>query len=678
MTGCPMCKTRSIKGQPTFSTSPGYKKLNLPSSVLRAAKQDSLCPVCKIVWRVLEHCAGRSEGAPIDLISALTLHVQARGDRLWHDVYVRVDDIAYFQEYRGSFAVYINGPDIYDTKLAEYRPIPAGSPDEVLDIAAKLVSECRNHHPACGRVEQPEKLQFPLRLIDVSCDPPRLREFQPGEQEEKLHPYIALSHCWGNSQPLRTLIRNISSHSRGIPLDILSPTYKDAVRVCQRLGISYLWIDSLCIIQDSDEDWGKQSSQMWAVYANAEIVVAAARDVPDGQGFLGPRMPFTDVPLTIDHPFKEKASLSLVYRLVEPHRENERSVESRGWTLQESISATRYLVFGTSEVSWRCHKGVKCECGISSDDPDPKWRWLRPDSSRQVDPHAEWRMSVVLGYSTRQLTKSEDVLFAVSGLAQQFHARFGGNYLAGLWQDDLLYELAWSAGSSASMRNCYMPSWTWASVTGVMIPDIGATVAKSKVTPFVTVVDAWTRLATVNNPFGHVTDAAITLRGVAVKLKARLVMSGMTLSLESLQPDDSGVSTMFATFSAAGLESSVEAVVKGRIKIELDTPLVFQRPEIHDGGLPTVRRARHHETRSLIYEEKEPEFLVWIVPLFSVVGRVTSRTEMTGIIVTPSETKQGSFERIALFRVAGALIPTERDEFERLLRLEPQEEITLV
>jgi hypothetical protein len=88
--------------------------------------------------------------------------------------------------------------------------------------------------------------------------------------------YAALSHCWGGSQPLRTLTENLDDMKTGIEWICLPNTFQDGITVACRLKILYIWIDSLCIIQDSKEDWEIESSKMWAYYNNAYITISAS------------------------------------------------------------------------------------------------------------------------------------------------------------------------------------------------------------------------------------------------------------------------------------------------------------------------------------------------------------------------------------------------------------------
>jgi hypothetical protein len=96
---------------------------------------------------------------------------------------------------------------------------------------------------------------------------------------------VALSHCWGGSTPIITIMANISKFMKRIPTP-LPKVFADAVAVTRALGIQYLWINSLYIIQDSREDWSNQAPHMASVYGSAYITIAADAASNSSQGFL--------------------------------------------------------------------------------------------------------------------------------------------------------------------------------------------------------------------------------------------------------------------------------------------------------------------------------------------------------------------------------------------------------
>ncbi len=104
-------------------------------------------------------------------------------------------------------------------------------------------------------------------------------EGQPGD-------YVALSHSWGKGRPLVTTTRNIEDFRREIPFDDLPRTFRDAVSITNELRFCYLWIDSLCIIQNSPDDWAEQSMCMAAIYAGSNITIFAAGSSSDEEGIF--------------------------------------------------------------------------------------------------------------------------------------------------------------------------------------------------------------------------------------------------------------------------------------------------------------------------------------------------------------------------------------------------------
>ncbi|KAF2122646.1 heterokaryon incompatibility protein-domain-containing protein, partial [Lophiotrema nucula] len=144
--------------------------------------------------------------------------------------------------------------------------------------------KCRTHHNKCrgttsrGQIAVDELHSLPLRVIDVgpreSTNDPRLVDttgFSKGH-------WVALSHCWGDLEfhPLKTTRANVNEHMRSIPFSTLPKTFVDAIVVTRALSLRYLWIDSLCIIQDDEEDWRTQSREMGVIYEHAVLTVAAS------------------------------------------------------------------------------------------------------------------------------------------------------------------------------------------------------------------------------------------------------------------------------------------------------------------------------------------------------------------------------------------------------------------
>jgi hypothetical protein len=98
--------------------------------------------------------------------------------------------------------------------------------------------------------------------------------------------YATLSHCWGGIDFLKLTTTTLELFKKSIPLEQLTKTFRDTIAVVRKLGIPYLWIDSLCIIQDSSEDWETEATLMSSVYGSSTITIAAAGAVNGRSGLF--------------------------------------------------------------------------------------------------------------------------------------------------------------------------------------------------------------------------------------------------------------------------------------------------------------------------------------------------------------------------------------------------------
>lgn len=152
------------------------------------------------------------------------------------------------------------------------------STEESLESAAKWITSCDEGHPNCSQLPQPQAAR-PTRLIDAGPNDgnsnPRLVLTQAISSADDSLEYIALSHCWGDSKhSIKTTSSNLSSHMRQIPMETMPHTFKDTIYVTRSLGARYLWIDSLCIIQDHKTEWEKECAIMGSIYENAYLTIA--------------------------------------------------------------------------------------------------------------------------------------------------------------------------------------------------------------------------------------------------------------------------------------------------------------------------------------------------------------------------------------------------------------------
>lgn len=152
-------------------------------------------------------------------------------------------------------------------------------------MAQMWLNECLNNHDGCPK--SPPYL--PSRVIDVGpsdgSQEPFLCETENLQVADGQPSYAALSHCWGKKPFIATTSSTLSAHRRQVSIQDMPPTFRDAVIVSRNMNIRYLWIDALCIIQDSPLDWEKESVQMCKVYQHALLTITSAHS-PDAYGGL--------------------------------------------------------------------------------------------------------------------------------------------------------------------------------------------------------------------------------------------------------------------------------------------------------------------------------------------------------------------------------------------------------
>jgi hypothetical protein len=243
----------------------------------------------------------------------------------------------------------------------------------------------------------------------------------------------------------KTTKGNIEVYIRGVDLNTLPKTFRDAVHATRKLGIKYLWIDALCIIQDDSDDWDAEAAQMGAYYRNAFLTLSAL-SAPDGdKGFLNNRQRTLNVRLEKDQ-FIRVASPS--WREVFRHS----PLSQRGWVLQERLLSTRILHFEENELFWECLTTSAREGSAeeySRTGREEEWadvnfkRSLIFRSEPALDLNHRHIMKkwyhVLSQYSALRLTKKSDLYAAIAGIAQKFSGATGFTTLLAFgWKTSIL------------------------------------------------------------------------------------------------------------------------------------------------------------------------------------------------------------------------------------------------
>ena len=345
--------------------------------------------------------------------------------------------------------------------------------------------------------------------------------------------YMTLSHCWGGSLPLRLLTANLEASKTSIPLSNLPKTFQDALFVVGWFGIKYLWIDALCIIQDSDDDWAHESGRMRGYYKYSFGTIAATGASNPSEGLFFDRNPAFVPPFRalVSWDGKERevavtAGGSCLDKL------REEPLNQRGWFLQERFLSPRILHFGRNHMSWECQTELSCETwpnivpdrvysrsSFALDDGDVGMsRVLREFNSIR----GLWR-SIVSAYSRMALTRLSDRCVAFAGIAEEFQAVTRDEYVAGLWRRDLAEELLWKVDLDVFLKQRYpkdsparsqaylAPSWSWLSLDrAIVLPHFYLPKTKNMVTIHAAVESL------TENKFGAIKHGFISARGALV------------------------------------------------------------------------------------------------------------------------------------------------------------------
>lgn len=388
----------------------------------------------------------------------------------------------------------------------------------------KIISDWFHRCLTEDQICRSEESTLPTRVLDVGNES---RDPCLYETHREKAAYTVLSHCWGGPHSIRltTTSINLKGRMNSIPMSILPRTFADAVLLTRELGIKYIWIDSLCIIQNDAKDWQRESAHMAKVYQNATLTISAD-SAPDGsKGLFQPAETplFHETPI----PFQSPTGSGLIYaresdiyfygdRVHSIGDMKNEPLQQRGWVLQEWLLSNRIVHFTTCEVLWECKAFQFCQCQTISQPSHvskvPSKRCYYNERGTDGNGHLRWR-KVVENFTERQLTKKTDRLPALSGLAAFNKPNAAEDYVAGLWKSDLPGALLWEVRHEKSERfiDYYAPSWSWASIHGRV--DFTRLDWEDKLPIKCQVLEIVTVPAT-DNPFGPLKSGFIKIQGL--------------------------------------------------------------------------------------------------------------------------------------------------------------------
>ncbi|RTE82797.1 hypothetical protein BHE90_002706 [Fusarium euwallaceae] len=426
------------------------------------------------------------------------------------------------------------------SKIIPCRPInvdPASK--RSFDLAREWLQTCIADHAQCPK---PSLNFMPKRVICISQN---LTGFSLRlvETEGLRGLYCALSYCWGGDQKTKAMKNTLAQLKTDIDFNKLPATLQDAITTTHGLGLRYLFVDSLCILQDDEKDMHIQISQMSEIYSEAAITILASR--AKAVDFSFPHKRESSIP--IDHSsslFKmplrcPDGEVGSVVVLGNGHMENRVSgpLRSRAWAFQENLMSARTLNYEDEHTIWRCSTIKDLNDGwlrtskflhYASFESVPKI--LRPRSAIKATEETEhsderpelfWQWhGLVKEYSRLGLSFPSDKLPAISAIATRIGSALGDEYHAGIWKSRFPHDLLWESGLTQHPRpkEFRAPSWSWAAIDG----DLSQIDASRE--PFsLEVLECHPELESPAAPYGAVTGGHLVVRG---RLR-RAILSGI-------------------------------------------------------------------------------------------------------------------------------------------------------
>ncbi|KAI1420154.1 HET-domain-containing protein [Xylaria sp. FL1777] len=483
------------------------------TGLLRLRSSASNCELCHRIWEAYVRTNSPNDCTDYALGRGVNSRQIFIGTAAWDATLHGLPHLAVTQDGdRGAIRVLANfevcalrghEPVDHQELLARSIYSNSGSP-ECLRFAGGLLENCLNNHKSCSS-HNAKLSEFPTRLIDTASVNPKLVN-----SDGRRGVYAALSYCWGGETVFTLRSTTEQSFRAGQPLDQFPATLRDAIIITRALGIRYIWIDALCIFQDSGQDWAQEAGRMRAVYQGAVVTLAAACASNTHEGILRERQNSTMPQCWLDWRADDATTARVFLRSgSELWDENfhQSILNTRGWTLQETLLAPRTLWFGQQQLGFECAEGSVSEAGRSirfaeiyrskghiqklRGQPIPLWRQrllrllrslnvplailfpmpslpnaLEAKVPRTLDSLISWEpitlqglfdhpgnfmglshfdfwIQIIQNYTSRQLSKSTDALPALSGLASEFHRATGDTYLAGLWKSNIVEGLSW-------------------------------------------------------------------------------------------------------------------------------------------------------------------------------------------------------------------------------------------
>lgn len=377
-----------------------------------------------------------------------------------------------------------NWPDFDDTYIvlmaAPTRESPGLFLGRTLQSAGSTLPQIRQwtescvkfHGSACQtRSHDLSKWKSFFGVIDV--DDMHLVALPPGAR------YVALSYVWGKGRVFTTREDNIKGllSSGGIrkKLSDLPRTIRDSIELVRSLGEHYLWVDALCIIQNSKRSWTLNSRVMDLVYGNAYLTICAADGQDANAGLQGLHRADRSAPEQVIEQYSPEVRLMSTQPAENYIRQSHWN--TRAWTFQERLLSTRTLIFVNGRIYFQCRCTARSS-DIITEDPSAGWSIEFIESPLLMlgqlseAPLSVYKKALEL-YMMRNLTFSKDILAAFNGIGNLVCDALGGSLIHGLPSSHFDWALLWEPRDAPERRldedDERFPSWSWCGWAGEMM-----------------------------------------------------------------------------------------------------------------------------------------------------------------------------------------------------------------
>jgi hypothetical protein len=356
--------------------------------------------------------------------------------------------------------------------------LPKAASREEFDLLCEWIRICDVSHQCLPpRKDGDHMPRLPTRVIYVGEAANSSIRLVQTTSDTKIN-YAALSHCWGqvSKSPYSCLLEeNVDRFQIGIELEQLPRMFQDAIVATRALNISYLWIDSLCIIQDNNKDWETESKKMEDVYSFAYVTLAASSAGSSLEGFLGGRpdrswaiVPTSSGPLYIAEAIDDFQS----------HVEDA-VLSTRAWVLQERVLSRRTIHFTSTQIYWECGKGVHCETLAQLRNPTSNFLGDSNFPAMGLSYFKDERIRLIQylykRYSDLTLSNATDRPVAISGLETRLGRTFESGVNSGVFEKFFERTILWTASSTRLLSRIEYktnqvapPSWSWMSYSGAI------------------------------------------------------------------------------------------------------------------------------------------------------------------------------------------------------------------